>query len=53
VRIFDIVQGVAVPREIDTTVETRLVGPAELKVAFTNVLLGAQRSASLTDVGVQ
>jgi len=52
VRIFDIVDGVAVPREIDSTVETRLVGPAELKVAFTNVSLGAQRSANLTEVGV-
>src|SRR5437868_6137290 len=39
VREYEIRGGVAIPREIDSTVETRIVGKAELTVRFHNVSL--------------
>jgi hypothetical protein len=37
VRNYDIVGGVAVPRQIQSTVETRLVGKAQLEIHYSNV----------------
>ena len=55
VREFEIQDGVSVPRQIRSTVDTRLVGPAELTIDFRHVSLGeeAPRRASLVDVGDQ
>jgi hypothetical protein len=53
VRSFEIVDGVAVPREIDSRVQTRLVGPAELKIAFSNVSLESHKETSLASTGTQ
>jgi hypothetical protein len=39
VREYDIRDGVAIPRQIESTVETRLVGKAELTVRFHNISL--------------
>lgn len=54
VREFDIRDGVSVPRQIRSLVETRLVGPAELTIDFRNVSLpDAPKSAGVIDVGDQ
>jgi hypothetical protein len=54
VKEFEIQGGVSVPRQIHSTVETRLVGPAELTIDFRNVSLAeGPRRASLVDVGGQ
>ena len=54
VREYDIQAGVAVPRQIRSTVETWLVGQAELTVDFSNVALAeVPRRASLVDVADQ
>ena len=39
VRKFEIRDGISVPREIHSTVDTRLIGKAELNIAFRNVSL--------------
>jgi hypothetical protein len=39
VREYEIRDGVAIPREIDSTVDTRIVGKAELTVRFHNISL--------------
>lgn len=54
VKDYQIQDGVSVPRQIRTVVNTRLAGPAELTINFLNVSLseGPQR-ASLLDVGDQ
>jgi hypothetical protein len=39
VRKYEIRDGIAVPRHIHSTVNTRLVGPAELSIEFTNFSL--------------
>jgi hypothetical protein len=54
VREYDIQNGVSVPRQLHTVVNTRLVGPAELTIDFRNVSLSeGPREASVVDVGVQ
>jgi hypothetical protein len=40
VRKYEIRDGVSVPVEILSTVDTRLIGKAELKIEFHNVALG-------------
>lgn len=42
VRDYQIVDGVALPRRIETSVSTRLVGKATLSIAFSSVSLAAQ-----------
>jgi hypothetical protein len=44
VRTFDIRDGVAVPRQVQSTVDTRLFGKAELTVDFTNFSLDEDAS---------
>jgi hypothetical protein len=52
VKEFDIQDGVSVPRQIHSTVDTRLVGPAELTIDFRNVsLAGGPKRAGLADDG--
>jgi hypothetical protein len=47
VREFDIREGVAIPRSLESTVETRLVGKAELSVRFRNVSLAENSALSM------
>jgi len=47
VREYDIVNGLAIPRQIESTVETRLVGKAELTVRFHDVALAGSPSLSV------
>jgi hypothetical protein len=52
VREYDIRDGISVPRQIHSVVDTRLVGPAELTIDFRNVLLDQVTTrASLVDMG--
>jgi hypothetical protein len=54
VREYEIRDGVSVPLQIHSVVETRLVGPAELTINFRNVSLAeGPRRASLVDVDDQ
>ena len=54
VKDYEAQDGVSVPRQIRTVVETRLAGPAELTIDFRNVSLAeVPRRASLLDVGDQ
>jgi hypothetical protein len=48
VREYEILGGIAIPRRIETSVDTRLVGKAILTVAFTSFSLGEQARAVLT-----
>jgi hypothetical protein len=48
VREYDIHEGLAFPRSIETTVDTRLVGKAELKIRFQNFSLPENSARSLT-----
>jgi len=54
VRDFEIHDGISVPRQIHSVVDTRLVGPAELTIDFRNVSLPeGVKQASLIDLGDQ
>jgi hypothetical protein len=54
VKEYEIQNGIAVPRQIHSIVDTRLVGPAELTIDFRNVSFAeASRRESLVDVGDQ
>lgn len=57
VKEYAIQDGVSVPRQIHSVVDTRLVGPAELTIDFRNVSLVGRASgpkrASLVDLGDQ
>jgi hypothetical protein len=50
VRVYDIKDGVSVPRHLESVTETRLVGKAELTVDFSNVSF---ERASLADAEIQ
>ena len=52
VREYEIMGGIAVPRRIESLVDTRLVGKAKLTVAFTSFSLGEQAQAVLTGGGI-
>jgi hypothetical protein len=51
VRDYEIRDGVAIPREIDSTVETRIVGKAELTVRFHNVSLAENPAFTIAASG--
>jgi hypothetical protein len=51
VREYEIRDGVAIPREIDSTVETRIVGKAELTVRFHNVSLAENTALTIAASG--
>jgi hypothetical protein len=51
VREYDIREGVRIPRRIESTVETRLVGKAELTVNFHNVSLAESSAVSAAASG--
>ncbi len=52
VKEYEIQGGIAVPRQIHSVVDTRLVGPAELTIDFRNVsLAGGPKRASLVELG--
>jgi hypothetical protein len=51
VRQYEIRDGVAIPREIDSTVETRIVGKAELTVRFHNVSLAENTALTIAASG--
>ena len=52
VKEFTIQNGISVPRQIHSVVDTRLVGPAELTIDFRNVSLAdGPGAASLVDLG--
>lgn len=55
VRTYEIRDGVSVPRQIHSTVDTRLVGKAELTIDFTNVALAesSKGQVALVDVDGQ
>ena len=46
VRTYEIRDGVSVPRQIQSTVDTRLVGKAELNIEYSNFSFDGQRRAS-------
>ena len=43
VKKYEIRDGISVPRQIHSTVDTRLVGKAELNIEFTNFAFDGQR----------
>ena len=45
VREYEIQDGIAIPRRIESSVETRLIGKARLSVAFTSFSLPEQARA--------
>ena len=45
VRKYEIRDGISVPREVQSVVDTRLVGKAELTIDFSNFALGESRRA--------
>jgi hypothetical protein len=47
VREYDIREGLAIPRSLESTVETRLVGKAELTVRFRNISLAENSAFSM------
>ena len=47
VREYDIENGLAIPRQIESTVETRLVGKAELTIRFHDIALAGSPSLSV------
>jgi hypothetical protein len=47
IREYDIENGLAIPRRIESTVETRLVGKAELTIRFHDIALAGSPSLSL------
>jgi hypothetical protein len=51
VRDYEIRDGVAVPREIQSTVDTRLVGKAELLIHFSNLSFEPKTQAAFLDCG--
>jgi len=51
VREYDIQDGLAIPRQIQSTAETRLVGKAELTVRFHDVSLAGSPSLSVAGSG--
>ena len=52
VREYDIKDGISVPRQVHTIVDTRLVGPAELTIDFHNVSLAqGPRQPDTVEVG--
>jgi len=54
VRKFEIRNGISVPLEVHSVVDTRLIGKAELNIAFRNVSLGENNTrAALVDVDGQ
>ena len=54
VKEFEIQGGIAVPRQIHSLVNTRLVGPAELTIDFRNVSFAeGPKQSSVIDVGEQ
>jgi len=54
VRQYEIRDGISVPLQVHTVVETRLVGPAELTINFRNISLAeGPKRASLVDVADQ
>lgn len=54
VKEFDIQNGISVPRQMHSVVDTRLVGPAELTIDYRNVSLAdTPKRASLIDTGDQ
>lgn len=53
VKEYAIQDGISVPRQIHSIVDTRLVGPAELTIDFRNVSLAAPQRASFVDLGDQ
>ena len=46
VREYDVYDGLAVPRQLDSTVDTRLVGKAELRIRFHDFTLAGSPSLS-------
>lgn len=46
VRNYEIRDGVAVPRRVQSVVDTRLVGPAELEIEYSNYSLEPQRAGA-------
>jgi hypothetical protein len=54
VRNYEIQDGIAVPRSVESVVETRLVGKAELTIDFTNFSIdGSETQAASGGAGVQ
>jgi len=52
VKEYEIQDGISIPRQIHSVVDTRLVGPAELTIDFRNVSLAeGPKRASLVDLG--
>ena len=49
-RKYDIRDGIAVPLEVSSVVDTRLVGKAELTIAFSNYSLDGDRAGAAGDV---
>lgn len=50
VRTYDIRDGVAVPREVQSVVDTRLVGKAELTIAFSNFSTDDEKRGAVGDL---
>lgn len=51
VRVFEIRDGIAVPLHVESLLDTRLVGPAELSIDFSNFSLGEKTKRASLDAG--
>jgi hypothetical protein len=53
VRSYAIYNGISVPRQVQSVVETRVAGKAELTIAYTNVSIPAAQRAALGEEALQ
>jgi len=53
VRKYEIRDGVSVPKQVLSVVETRLVGKAELTIDFSNFSIDTERRAVMGDADIQ
>ncbi len=53
IRRYEIRDGISVPRQVQSVVDTRLVGKAELTIDFSNFSIDSQKRAAAADLGSQ
>ncbi len=53
VRTYEILDGISVPRQVQSVVETRLVGKAELTIGYSNFSIDGAKRGSMGEAGAQ